>query len=104
MVGISLLTLVPGVLGGSETYSRELVRGLARVGRHEYRVFVPAIAEDAADESSETSREPGEESGSETETGDPAEAASVPDPAPQSETSMESPTGETPDATSQTNR
>jgi glycosyltransferase involved in cell wall biosynthesis len=49
MVGISLLTLVPGVLGGSETYARELVRGLARVGRHEYRVFVPAIAEDAAD-------------------------------------------------------
>jgi glycosyltransferase involved in cell wall biosynthesis len=49
MVGISLLTLVPGVLGGSETYARELVRGLARVGRHEYRVFVPTIAEDAAD-------------------------------------------------------
>jgi glycosyltransferase involved in cell wall biosynthesis len=49
MVGISLLTLVPGVLGGSETYARELVRGLARVGRHEYRVFVPAIAQDAAD-------------------------------------------------------
>jgi glycosyltransferase involved in cell wall biosynthesis len=49
MVGISLLTLVPGVLGGSETYARELVRGLARAGRHEYRVFVPTIAEDAAD-------------------------------------------------------
>src|SRR5919109_2412453 len=49
MFGISLLTLVPGVLGGSETYARELVRGLARVGRHDYRVFVPAIAEDAAD-------------------------------------------------------
>ena len=49
MVGISLLTLVPGVLGGSETYARELVRGLARVGRNEYRVFVPTIAQDAAD-------------------------------------------------------
>ena len=49
MVGVSLLTLVPGVLGGSETYSRELVRALARVGRHEYVVFVPAIAPDAAD-------------------------------------------------------
>ena len=32
MVGISLLTLVPGVVGGSETYARELVRALARVG------------------------------------------------------------------------
>lgn len=33
MVGISLLTLVPGELGGSETYTRELLRGLARVRR-----------------------------------------------------------------------
>jgi glycosyltransferase involved in cell wall biosynthesis len=49
MVGISLLTLVPGLLGGSETYARELVRALARVGRCEYRVFVPTIAPDAAD-------------------------------------------------------
>ena len=49
MVGISLLTLVPGVVGGSETYARELVRALARVGELDYRVFVPAIAEDAAD-------------------------------------------------------
>ena len=49
MVGISLLTLVPGVVGGSETYARELVRALARVGELEYRVFVPTIAEDAAD-------------------------------------------------------
>jgi len=38
-VGISLLTLVPSVVGGSETYARELVRGLARVGEHEYRVY-----------------------------------------------------------------
>ncbi|MDX6424278.1 MAG: hypothetical protein QOI67_1749 [Gaiellaceae bacterium] len=49
MIGISLLTLVPGVVGGSETYARELCRGLARVGELEYRVFVPTIAEDAAD-------------------------------------------------------
>jgi glycosyltransferase involved in cell wall biosynthesis len=45
-VGISLLTLVPGVSGGSETYVRELVRALGRVGGHEYRVFLPAIASD----------------------------------------------------------
>ena len=49
MVGISLLTLVPGVLGGSERYARELVRGLARVGELEYRVLTPSIAPDAAD-------------------------------------------------------
>jgi len=49
VVGISLLTLVPGVVGGSETYARELVRALARVGELDYRVFVPTIAEDAAD-------------------------------------------------------
>jgi glycosyltransferase involved in cell wall biosynthesis len=44
-VGISLLTLVPGVVGGSETYARELVRALGRVGELDYRVFRPAIAE-----------------------------------------------------------
>jgi glycosyltransferase involved in cell wall biosynthesis len=49
MIGISLLTLVPGIVGGSETYARELVRALARVGRLDYRVFVPTIARDAAD-------------------------------------------------------
>jgi glycosyltransferase involved in cell wall biosynthesis len=48
-VGISLLTLVPGVVGGSETYARELTRALARVGELEYTSFVPAIAPDAAD-------------------------------------------------------
>jgi glycosyltransferase involved in cell wall biosynthesis len=45
-VGISLLTLVPGISGGSETYARELVRALSRVGRHEYRVLLPSIAAD----------------------------------------------------------
>jgi glycosyltransferase involved in cell wall biosynthesis len=43
-VGISLLTLVPGVSGGSETYARQLVRALARAGGNEYRVFLPATA------------------------------------------------------------
>jgi glycosyltransferase involved in cell wall biosynthesis len=49
-VGISLLTLVPGVVGGSETYARELVRGLDRVGELDYRVFRPRIAEDVPGE------------------------------------------------------
>src|SRR5207245_9140910 len=49
VVGISLLTLVPGIVGGSETYARELTRALARVGELEYRVFVPSIAADAGD-------------------------------------------------------
>ena len=40
-VAISLLTLVPGISGGSETYSRELVRALGRIGTHEYRVLLP---------------------------------------------------------------
>ena len=42
VVGISLLTLVPGELGGSETYVRELLRGLGRVGEHTYRVLAAA--------------------------------------------------------------
>jgi glycosyltransferase involved in cell wall biosynthesis len=45
-VGISLLTLVPRVSGGSETYARELVRALGRVGENSYRVLLPAIAGD----------------------------------------------------------
>jgi glycosyltransferase involved in cell wall biosynthesis len=45
-VGLSLLTLVPGVSGGSETYVRELIRALGRVGQHEYRVYLPSIATD----------------------------------------------------------
>jgi glycosyltransferase involved in cell wall biosynthesis len=49
VIGISLLTLVPSLSGGSETYVRELCRALARVGRLDYRVFVPSIAVDAAD-------------------------------------------------------
>jgi glycosyltransferase involved in cell wall biosynthesis len=45
-VGLSLLTLVPGISGGSETYVRELARALGRAGRHEYRVLLPSIAPD----------------------------------------------------------
>ena len=45
-VGISLLTLVPRVSGGSETYARELVRALGTVGTHSYRVLLPEIAGD----------------------------------------------------------
>ena len=48
-VGISLLTLAPNDLGGSETYARQLVHALSHVGTHEYAVFVPAHARDAAD-------------------------------------------------------
>jgi glycosyltransferase involved in cell wall biosynthesis len=47
-VGISLLTLSPGDLGGSETYARALTRTLAATGTHEYTAFVPAGAADAA--------------------------------------------------------
>jgi glycosyltransferase involved in cell wall biosynthesis len=49
VVGISLLTLVPNISGGSETYARELCRALSRIGELEYRVFVPSIALDAGD-------------------------------------------------------
>jgi glycosyltransferase involved in cell wall biosynthesis len=48
-VGLSLLTLVPGISGGSEVYARELTRALARVGEHTYEALVPTIAADAAD-------------------------------------------------------
>ena len=49
MVAISLLTLVPGKLGGSETYVRELLRGLGRVGTHSYTVVAPPVAPDAGE-------------------------------------------------------
>jgi glycosyltransferase involved in cell wall biosynthesis len=48
-VGLSLLTLVPGLVGGSETYARELCRTLARVGDLEYRAFTPIVAPGAGD-------------------------------------------------------
>ncbi len=49
MVGISLLTLVPGVVGGSETYVRGLCRGLRSVGSLDYEALLPTIAPDAAE-------------------------------------------------------
>ena len=42
MIGISLLTLNVAQAGGTLTYTRQLVRALARVGNLEYRVLVPA--------------------------------------------------------------
>ena len=45
-VGISLLTLVPRISGGSETYALDLVRALGAVGSLEYRVLLPRIAQD----------------------------------------------------------
>ena len=44
-----MLTLVPGRHGGSETYARELLRGLSRVGTLSYRVYLPPTARDAAE-------------------------------------------------------
>jgi glycosyltransferase involved in cell wall biosynthesis len=46
-VGLPLLTLVPGISGGSETYARELARSLARIGANEYLVLAPTLAPDA---------------------------------------------------------
>ena len=43
MVGLSLLTLVPGVVGGSETYARELIRSLRSREAFDYRVYVPPL-------------------------------------------------------------
>jgi hypothetical protein len=48
-VGISLLTLAPGDLGGSETYARQLLRALRSVGTLDYDAFVPRSASDAAE-------------------------------------------------------
>jgi glycosyltransferase involved in cell wall biosynthesis len=48
-VSLSLLTLVPGISGGSETYARELCRALARVGTHEYEALVSTLAPESAD-------------------------------------------------------
>ena len=48
-VGLSLLTLSPGESGGSETYARQLLRALGRVGTNDYTVLVPARAKDAAE-------------------------------------------------------
>ena len=47
MIGVSLLTLDPSTVGGTQTYARELVRALAEHGTLDYRVFVSEIAPEA---------------------------------------------------------
>jgi len=47
VVGIALLTLVPGELGGSEWATRGLLEALGRVGTLPYRVYLPPVAPDA---------------------------------------------------------
>jgi glycosyltransferase involved in cell wall biosynthesis len=47
VIGISLLTLVPGELGGTETYARGLTRALAGHGELEYRAFLPPVVDEA---------------------------------------------------------
>ena len=49
MVGIALLTLVPGELGGSESATSSLLRTLAAQGTLPYCVYLPRIAEDASE-------------------------------------------------------
>jgi glycosyltransferase involved in cell wall biosynthesis len=48
-VGISLLTLVPGEVGGAETSARGLCRGLAEVGTLDYAAFTPPAAPGAGE-------------------------------------------------------
>jgi glycosyltransferase involved in cell wall biosynthesis len=47
VIGIALLTLVPGELGGSESATSGLLRALARSGTLPYRVYLPPAAPDA---------------------------------------------------------
>ena len=48
-VGISLLTLVPGEVGGAETSARGLCSGLAEVGTLDYTAFTPPAAPGAGE-------------------------------------------------------
>jgi glycosyltransferase involved in cell wall biosynthesis len=48
VIAISMLTLSPGRMGGSETYARGLTAALREVGAEDYLVAVPASARDAA--------------------------------------------------------
>lgn len=48
-VGLSMLTLVPGAMGGSETYARSLCRALAARRVLDVTAFVPPIAPDAGE-------------------------------------------------------
>ena len=47
MIGLALLTLVPGELGGSESATSGLLQALARGGTLPYRVYLPPVAPDA---------------------------------------------------------
>ena len=47
MIGIALLTLVPGELGGSESATSGLLKALAQSGTLPYRVYLPPAAPDA---------------------------------------------------------
>ena len=47
MIGIALLTLVPGEVGGSEAATLGLLEALARTGTLPYRVYLPPVAPDA---------------------------------------------------------
>jgi glycosyltransferase involved in cell wall biosynthesis len=47
VIGISLLTLDPSTVGGTQTYARGLVEALAAHGTLDYRVFVSEIAPEA---------------------------------------------------------
>src|SRR5215208_399725 len=53
-VGISLLTLVPGEVGGAETSARGLCAGLAEVGTLDYTAFTPPAAPGAGEGLPET--------------------------------------------------
>ena len=53
-VGLSLLTLVPGEVGGAETSARGLARGLADVGTLDYVAFTPPAAPGAGEGLPET--------------------------------------------------
>ena len=48
-IGLSMLTLVPGISGGSETYARGLAGALAQRGRLDVTAFVPTVAPDAGE-------------------------------------------------------
>ena len=49
MIGIALLTLVPGELGGSESATGGLLHALADDGTLPYRVYLPPVAPGAAE-------------------------------------------------------
>ena len=48
-VSLSLLTLVPGISGGSDARARAVSRALTRVGTHDYEALVSTLAPEAAD-------------------------------------------------------